>query len=161
MATNISKEHTLLIMKSTLMTFLTESIVHQELVHLGLMVNQHYYLEDLPQLRKQVWQKHLNDGLTRTGWNNSLAHTALLLHKFLAIENMVVFSHPPDSPDMVSWGLIFCSAWNDSFKGVFRMSLKFKHNYWQFYMSYENVNSTGASMHMLIYIAWMTLSHIQ
>jgi len=67
MATNISKEHTLLIMKSTLMTFLTESIVHQELVHLGLMVNQHYYLEDLPQLRKQVWQKHLNDGLTRTG----------------------------------------------------------------------------------------------
>jgi hypothetical protein len=34
--------------------FESDGIAHQELVSLGLMVNQHYYWEDLPQLREQV-----------------------------------------------------------------------------------------------------------
>ena len=54
--------------------FDSESIVHQDRVRLGLMVNQQYYWDDLPQLRKQVCWKHLSDGITKNEWKFTGPH---------------------------------------------------------------------------------------
>jgi hypothetical protein len=78
-----------------------ESIIHQESVPPGQMVNQHYYWEVLQCLMKQVCRIH-PEWKRNQDWfihhDNELAHTALSMQQFLAAKNMAVVPHPPYSP---------------------------------------------------------------
>jgi hypothetical protein len=88
------------------------------------MVNQHYYRKVLQCLREQVRQK-LPEWWWNQNWfihhDNSLAHTALSVHKVLADKSMAEVPYPPYSPDFAP-----CDFLLPRMKSTKRVSLKFK-----------------------------------
>ncbi|UYV77052.1 hypothetical protein LAZ67_14003037 [Cordylochernes scorpioides] len=111
-------------LKCLLITFFNvKGLVHYEFLPEGQTINQHYYIDVLPRLRKAVPQKrpekwHQKNWLLHHG--NSRPHTALTVQLFLAKNGIALLLQPPYFPDL---------APNDSF-----FTLKFK-NPWKMAIS--------------------------
>jgi hypothetical protein len=84
-----------------------KDILHQELVSLGQVVDQHCYWEGLQHLRVGGWEGSLL--VVFAQWQKKnwlihndivLVHTALSVEHFLATKNMAVPPNPPYSPDL-------------------------------------------------------------
>jgi hypothetical protein len=80
-----------------------EGIVYKEFFPPVQAVHQHYYLEILKRLMKQVRQKR-PERWRNHDWfldhENAPANTTFSLQRFLVAKNMAVIPHPPYSSDL-------------------------------------------------------------
>ena len=80
-----------------------KGIVHFEFLPQGQTVNQYVYKEILRRLMRSVRDKR-RDLWENNAWvlhhDNSLAHSALSIRKFLAERNVPTLEQPPYSPDL-------------------------------------------------------------
>jgi len=78
-------------------------IVHHEFAPEGKTVNAAFYVEGLKRLRDRV--HHVRPELwEERRWilhqDNAPAHSALIVHEFLARNSITVLEHPPYSPNL-------------------------------------------------------------
>ena len=84
--------------------FYWKDIVHHEFVPRGATVNKEFYLKAMKCLREAVRRKRPEVWTNKT-WmlhhDNAPPHASLLIHEFLAKQEMIVVLQPPYSPDLV------------------------------------------------------------
>ena len=89
--------------KSMLIYFFDQGIVHKEFIPPGQIVKAAFYVEVLKRLRENVRRKRPDQWRNNT-WllhhDNAPARAALLTRRFLTDNNMTVMPHPPYSPDL-------------------------------------------------------------
>jgi len=100
--------------------FNVRGIVHWEFVPPGQTVNQEFYLEVLRRLRENVRRKHPE--LWRLGdWflhhDNTPAHTALSVTRYLASLGWTVVPHPPYSLDLAPCDFFLFLTMKKTLKG--------------------------------------------
>jgi len=83
--------------------FYAEDIIHREFVPEGQKANAEFYVGVLDRLLKRI-RRVRTAKLQSSEWfllhDNAPSHNAAILNKFLANRNVVLFHHPPYSPDL-------------------------------------------------------------